>query len=119
MPKLNIKVTVNNDLENIDFISKAIIQDNLLKYKEKDNTTVIYDYEKNSLFRENNELRMEYSFNSAKKTQGSIKIKELNRTVKIDIKTNKLERKNNNIEVEYIIEDKPFLYKIEEIKWVF
>lgn len=113
MPKLNIKVTVINDEEKQSFITNAIIQDEVLKYKERDNTTVIYDYKNNSLFRENNELRMEYSFNNG---EGNIFIKELNKKLNLDIKTNKLERKNNNIEIGYIMEDSSFLYKIEEIK---
>lgn len=113
MPKLNIKITVINDEEKQSFITNAIIQDEVLKYKERDNTTVIYDYKNNSLFRENNELRMEYSFNSGK---GNILIKELNKELNVDIKIKKLERKNNDIEIEYIMENTNFLYKIEEIK---
>lgn len=113
MPKLNIKVTVINDEDRQSFITNAIIQDEVLKYKERDNTTVIYDYKNNSLFRENNELRMEYSFNNEK---GNIFIKELNKELNIDIKTKKIERKNNDIEIEYVMEKTNFLYKIEEIK---
>ena len=113
MPRLNIKVTVINDEETQEFITNAIIQDEILKYKERDNTTVIYDYKNNSLFRENNELRMDYSFNSGK---GNIFIKGLNKKLNIKIKTKKIERKINIIEIEYVIENNNFLYKVEEIK---
>lgn len=116
MPKLNINVTVNNKDEKINFNTTAIIQDDILKYKEENNTTVIYDYKKNILARENDELRMEYCFNHEEKSIGFIKIKELSKKIELVIKTNKLERKNNNIEVMFQIEDNEFLYKIEEIK---
>ena len=117
MPKLNIKVTVKSSEEDTNYEVPAIIQDEIIKYKEPNGTTVIYDYDKKSLFRENDELRMTYYFNNAE--EGIINVKEFNKEINIDIKTNKLERKNNNIEVEFIIENNTFLYKIEEIKWVY
>ncbi len=114
MPKINILVTIKNDLTDSAYTTTAIKQDSLLKYKEKDNTLVIYDYDKNSLVRENNELRMDYVFDMNKKTDGIITIKEFNKKLSVPIITNKLERKNNNIEIEFKVEDNLFLYKVEE-----
>ena len=45
--------------------------------KEKDNTLVKYDLNKNILTRENDNLRMEYVFNKGNETEGTIFIKEL------------------------------------------
>lgn len=116
MPKINIKVTINNLEENTSYEVPAIITEEIIKYKEPNYTMVTYNFKDNSLFRENDELRMEYYFNSEKKTKGSINIKELNKKIDLEIKTKKIERKNNNIEIEFIIDSNIFLYKIEEIK---
>ena len=116
MPKLKILVTIKNEEENTSYEVDAIIQDNILKYKENNNTMVLYNYDRNILTRENEELRMDYVFDIKRKTKGTIQVKEINQKVDIDLKTNKLERKNNDIEVHFSIDDKDFLYRIEEIK---
>ena len=116
MPKMKILVTIVNEEENISYETTSILQDNVLKYKENNNTMVFYDYEKNSLVRENAELRMDYSFDVSRKTEGSIEIKELGRKMSIPIETKKLERKNNDIEIKYQVEGMEFLYKIEVIE---
>ena len=116
MPKTKILVTIKNEEEDTSYEVPAILQDCIMKYKEPNNTTVLYDYEKNSLIRENEELRMDYLFDMHKQTEGSIEIKELGQTIKLIIKTKELESKNHNIEIKFSIENKDFLYKIEEIK---
>ena len=119
MPKINIKVSISDNTNNDSYEIKSIIQDEIIKYKEKDNTLVKYDLNKNILTRENDNLRMEYVFNKGNETEGTIFIKELNNNIKILINTNKLNRINNNIDIEYVIEDNIFNYRIEEIKWVY
>ncbi len=116
MPKINIKVSISDDTNNDSYEIKSIIQDEIIKYKEKDNTLVKYDLNKNILTRENDNLRMEYVFDKENETEGNIFIKELNNNIKILINTNKLNRINNNIDIEYKIEDNIFNYRIEEIK---
>ena len=116
MPKIKIIVTIKNEEEDTSYNVNAILQDNILKYQENNHTMVIYNYENNSLVRENEELRMDYLFDVERKTEGTIQVKELGQSIKLKIKTNKLERKNNNIEVNFNIEGKNFLYKIEELK---
>ena len=116
MPKIDIKVTIKNDLEDSSYETSAIIHDGIIAYKEKDDTKVMYSLETNSLVRENDELRMDYLFDMSKKTNGTITIKEYNKDVYVSILTKKIERKNNDIEVHFSIEDKEFLYKVEEIK---
>ena len=114
MPKINIQITVNNEEENHTYETTAILQDEVLKYIENNNTTVLYNYKNNSLVRKNEELRMDYLFDVNRKTEGTIEIKEIGKSIVLPIKTKKLERKNNNIEVEFEIDQKNFLYKIEE-----
>ena len=63
MPKINIKVSISDNTNNDSYEIKSIIQDEIIKYKEKDNTLVKYDLNKNILTRENDNLRMEYVFN--------------------------------------------------------
>lgn len=116
MPKIKINVTIKNKEDNQKYDVTSIFQEDILKYKEKNSTKVIFDYKKNILVRENNELRMEYYFDSGKKTKGLIEIKELNKKIEVEIETKKIERKNNDIEILFRIENDDFLYKIEEIK---
>ena len=116
MPKFSINVTIKNEEEDNTISTKAILQDSLLKYKENQETVVIYNYDKNSLVRENNDLRMDYLFDVDRNTEGCIFIKEIGQKIKVKIKTKKLVRKNNNIEIHFVVEGKDFLYKIEEIK---
>ncbi len=116
MPKFSINVTIKNEEEDNTISTKAILQDSLLKYKENQETVVIYNYDKNSLVRGNNDLRMDYLFDVDRNTEGCIFIKEIGQKIKVKIKTKKLIRKNNNIEIHFVVEGKDFLYKIEEIK---
>lgn len=119
MSKESIKVTIKNSENNSSFKTNAIIQDNIIKYKEDNNTIVKFNYETNELIRENNELRMNYFFSNKTITTGTIFIKDLNKELELEIKTKKIQRKNNDIEIEFLVEENDFLYKIEVIKWVF
>ena len=54
MPVINIKVSISNLEYSEKFNTRAIIQDNILKYREKDKTIVKYYLDSNILERENN-----------------------------------------------------------------
>lgn len=116
MSKVRIKVEIKNSEENNLREVDAIISDSKLKYKEEENTTVVFSYLDKTLVRENNELRMDYTFDLNKETIGRIYIKELNKKLEIKIKTTKLKIENNDIEVSFIVEDNKFNYKVEVIK---
>jgi len=116
MSKLNIKVTIDSQNTKEEFITPAMIQDNIIKYQEKDKTLVKFDYKKNLLTRENQDLRMNYCFHKERKCIGKIYVKELNREIEVEITTTKLTKKNNNVEIGFKIEDNTFFYRIEEIK---
>lgn len=116
MSKIRILVTVNNDESNTTNEFDAIIQDQTLKYIENKETTVIFSYLKNILIRENNELRMEYSFNENKKTKGIILVKEYNQEINVEVDTKSIKKENNNIEIDFNVENNKFKYKVEVIK---
>lgn len=116
MPKLDVSIRVKNNDSNIEYNTTAIISDEVIKYKSKDNTTEIFDYSNYKLTRENDELRMDYIFDINKTTTGIVYVKELNRSVEVNIKTKKIERNNNDIEIEFIVEDNTIKYQIEVIK---
>lgn len=115
MAKKEVTVTVKSQEENSSYKIKSIIEDGIIKYKENNGTLVKFDYSKKTLVRENDELKMDYVFRQNEKTEGTIRIKELNKVIKVPIETKKLERKNNNIEIEFYVSDNEFLYKIEEV----
>lgn len=116
MPVIDIKISISNNETTENYETKAIIQNNIIKYKEKDNTIVKYNLEENILNRENTKLRLNYIFKLKNNTIGKIFSKELNKEVSINIFTNKIQRKYNNIIIEYEIDNTNFIYRIEEIK---
>ena len=116
MPKIKLKVLIKSNDNNTEFETMAILQENLIKYKETDETTVVFDCNNLILTRENNELRMEYRFNEERPTTGKILVKDLNKELEIEIKTKKIERKGNDVKIQFIVENNEFLYHIEEIK---
>ena len=116
MPVIDIKISISNNETTENYETKAIIQNNIIKYKEKDNTIVKYNLEENILNRENTKLRLNYIFKLKNKKIGKIFSKELNKEVSINIFTNKIQRKYNNIIIEYEIDNINFIYRIEEIK---
>ena len=114
MSKIDIEVTVKNSEVTDSYKVKAIVQNNVIKYKEPDDTTVIFDYEENRLVRENDQMKMMYYFNE--KENSIILIKDYNRHIDVDLKTKKIKKKDNNLEIEFEIDKEKFLYRIEELK---
>lgn len=112
LSKIKIKVQIKNSTTNNKYEVDAILQDEIVKYKEEDNTKVIFNYKENKLIRENSELKMIYDFNN---NTGVITVKELERDLKVDINTKKIKKKENDIEIVFEIEEE-FKYRIEEIK---
>ena len=116
MSKIKINITIKNPEINISKEVDAILQDEILKYKEEKDTSVKFSYKDNNLVRENNELRMEYLFLENKTTKGNIFIKELNKKINVDIKTKSIKRKSNDIEIVFNVENNKFVYRVEVIK---
>lgn len=119
MPKRRIKATIENKDNTVITKTTAIYQDNIIMYKEEDNTTVIYSYSKHRLIRENKDLKIEYIFSKDKSTKGLLLIKELNTTMELEIKTKVIEEEKINTYIEFEIDKEMFKYRIEAIKWVY
>lgn len=104
MPK--IKVTISEE----ELITDCIIENNIYKYKEENNTNVILDMNNNKLIRNNNDIDMEYDFNNKK---GSLLIKELDKTLDLAISNVSIYRENKLIEIKYSIDKESFIYRLE------
>ncbi|MBQ2639656.1 MAG: hypothetical protein IJF92_02720 [Bacilli bacterium] len=113
MPKIKIKTSLKNDIEEIKEQTNAKLDKDKISYYEKSKTKVIYNYKNNVLTRDNNEINMIYTFNKNKETTGKILIKELNKELNVKIKTEELKQKDHNLEVKFIVENQTFIYKIE------
>ena len=119
MPKRKIKATIENSDNEVITTTTAIYQDKIIKYKEDDNSTVVYNYKKHKLTRENTEIKIEYIFSEGNETTGLLFIKDLNKTININIKTKKIEEDKINSLIEFEIDKEKFKYKIEAVKWVY
>lgn len=119
MPKKSISYKIINNKETISHTTTGILQDNILKYKEKDHTIVHFYYDKNILERENNDLKLRYIFKEKEKTKGIIHIKEYNKDLEVDITTKSIKQKNDSLEIDYIIENDEYHYQLEVIEWVY
>ena len=104
MPKIKVKI------DNTENIVDCSITDEVINYKELDNTTVYYDLKENILIRDNDDIHMIYDFNNK---NGSILIKEMDRELSISIENVDIERNKNNVRVSYSIENNDFLYELE------
>ena len=113
MPKINIKVTIKSANETISRKCIGIYQDGILKYREDDKTKMVFNYNKNELKRETQELLMKFNFD---KNILKIRYKELNMNLDYEIKTNKIKKEHKDIEIKYILENEEFIYRIEAIQ---
>ena len=76
MPTINIKVTLITPEDKLEENYKAILdpEQDIVIYQEADKTITKIDYKEKVLKRENNEIRMYYSFIENKKTKNPHKI---------------------------------------------
>jgi hypothetical protein len=116
MPKKSISYKIINNNDTISHTTVGILQDNILKYKEKDHTIVHFYYDKNILERENNNLKLRYIFKENEITKGIIHIKEYNKDLEVDITTKSIKQKNDSLEIDYIIENDEYHYQLEVIE---
>lgn len=114
MPKANITVSIKNSTEESLEKVTAIIQNDILLYKTKDNTITKYNYKENTLIRENDEMQMKYIFDLKEETLGRIFIKDLNNYMNVKIKTEALKVNNHDIEIKFRIEEELFFFNVKE-----
>lgn len=97
------KVSVDNNLD-----------EKTLKYTEKDGTITSFDYEKNILRRDNDEMIIEFVFDKDKVTKGKMSVKELKGDLEMDILTKELDVKVDKIKVVYVVNGLTFEYTLEK-----
>ena len=93
------KVSVDNNLE-----------EKILKYTEKDGTITSFDYEKNILRRDNDEMIIEFVFDKEKVTKGKMSVRDL----EIDVFTKELKVTEDKIKVIYVVNGLTFEYTLEK-----
>ncbi len=115
MPKIKIRVTIENETDTVSNELVAIYQDNILKYKEKEGATVVFDYNKRLLKREDKLLRDEFDMN---KETIKVEYKEIPSNMNIKVKIIELKQDNINFEIKYEIDNtkEEYIYRIEELK---
>lgn len=109
-----IKVNLTSTETNEEYYIDATINDNIIEYKEPDNTSSRLDRKENKLIRDNEKLHMEFHFCLNNITNNTIILKDLNYTLDVLIETKKITNELDKYLVEYeIINNDKFIYKIE------
>ena len=112
MSKINIIYKIkNNDNIKSDKV-RAIFLDGIITYNE-DGSLVKYNYNNNILYKENNDLILNYDFNEEK---ANIFIKELNLEMNPILQVINIDREDNNIKIKYKLEEEIIEYELKEIK---
>ena len=116
MSKIKIRVSIQTDENEDTCETMALFQDNVLKYKEKEETIVIFNLEKQELIRENKELKMVYPLKEKEITEGIIEVKEFQKEVKVKINTKSFERKQHEIITIFQVEETMITYHVEGLE---
>lgn len=109
---LHIKLISNDNVLDEKTIGTVNNDSDELIYFEKSTTKVKFNYQKNTLIRENNDLRLEFAFKKNSTTTGIINIKELQKNLEVDIKTIDIKQTKNSLEIKYLLEAEEYLYVI-------
>lgn len=112
MSKINIIYKINNN-DNIKSDKvRAIFLDGIITYNE-DDSIVKYNYNDDTLHRENNDLILDYDFNNEK---AKIFIKELNKEINPVLKVLNIDKENNDMKIKFKLEEEIIEYEIKELK---
>lgn len=111
--KVKIKVTLIANKSMLETKTTAVFTKKEIIYYEKDNTKAIYNYQKDILIRDNNELYLEINFRN---NEMIVFVKEINKKLKLPIKTEYIKKATNKLEIKYINDNNINIYKIEGVK---
>ncbi len=114
MDNYNVIIKNNNEENKYTVSVHNDIEKKVLKYTESNGTVTTFDYKRNILIRDNNEMRLELIFILGKPTKSKMFIKELNKDLEIDVLTKELNIKDDVIKVVYEINDVSFEYILEK-----
>ena len=110
----------NVTIKNVDTIDKYKVsvlnnlEEKILKYTEKDGTVTSFNYEKNILRRDNDEMIIEFVFDKEKVTKGKMSVKELKGDLEMDILTKELDVNEDKIKIVYEVNGLTFEYTLEK-----
>lgn len=107
--KISVKITNEEQILKNEY-QAIFLEDKEIKYLEDKNTKVNFNIEKFILKRENNDLKMKYSF---KEKKGTIYLKAYKKYLDVCIEVIKIKKEENRILIEYKIENNNFSYLIE------
>lgn len=116
MSKIRIKVMIQTTEKKESYETIALYHEGILKYKEPDHTTVTFHEKEKQLIRENNELKMLYTFEKGKSTEGIIHLKEFQKELGIQVYTQEIKAEKDILEITFQIEEETFIYHIEKLK---
>ena len=120
MAKKEIEIVLKTPDDLIKVNTSAIVNENIVKYREKDILVVLKQYG-NTLFltRENNEYQLNLKFQENKKTLGSYLLKDNNMILELEILTKNLKIDKNTIYIMYELHDEIREYIINIKDWFY
>lgn len=106
MAKKEIEIVLKTPDDLIKINTSAIVNENIVKYREKDILVVLKQYG-DTLFltRENDEYQLNLKFQENKKTLGSYLLKDNNMILELEILTKNLKIDKNTIYIMYELHD--------------
>lgn len=118
MENFNAKITVKNKEENTSYNVnvKYDKEKEYIYYVEKDElkTATIFDYQENTLKRDNEKMYLELKFENNKTTISTMFLKDLEKKLELEVFTNKIFKNEENVEIEYSLFNEKYTYKIEK-----
>jgi len=111
MSKNMLLITINSNYVKNSYEVEGTIDNNIISFIEPDtNSKTVFNIEKETISRSNNELDMIYDF---QKGIGYVFVRDLKNRVDLNIKVLEKNINASNIYIKYSINDEEFKYKIE------
>lgn len=112
MSRIKINYSINNEYDDINSVTKAILKDNIITYKEEDKTKVKYDYDNRRLERTNDNMSMIYDF---KNGEAIIDVISVGSTIKLKLESLEYSNNDYNLIEKFKLEEETIEYRIEVI----
>lgn len=111
--KKNINFTVKSDETILTGERTSIFNNEIITYKEDENTLIKFNLKKETLIRENNDILIEYNF---KEKKAKIFIKELSKEIYPKLSIIQKNINKELVDITFTIEENNINYKIEVLK---
>ncbi len=111
MSKNMLQITIHSNYVKNSYEVEGTIENNEITFIEPDtNSRTVFNMEKETISRSNNELDMIYDFN---KGVGYVFVRDLKNRIDLTIKVLEKSINTSNIYIKYSINEEEFEYKIE------